>query len=379
MDILQHFFQQASVLENEYIKKHKDQGGKVFAAICTFTPGEIIHAAGGLPLRMRSTGSKSTERAEVYYSPTHCSFVRHTLNQALLNEYSFCDGVIFATTCDHARRMFDNWRYTNAKPDMRYLLTVPHVGHDNAIESFAQDLRLLADEISKHTGIKIDNDKLNKSIKLYNEQRRLLAQINELRKRAIPPISGTEMLTVWQTLTAIPVEAGNELLRNLLNELQKVESAESSKSIRLFLATTHFEDIDRMQALESGKAIIVQDMSCVGNAHFSTEVEESDDPFMALATRAIKRPSCPNIVDRFKDRLTNAVALAKEWNCDGIVFDHLQFCTIGDVEAYIYRQEMDKLNIPYVSLQHELYGGGAGQVRTRIEAFTEQIINLKRV
>ena len=133
-----------------------------------------------------------------------------------------------------------------------------------------------------------------------------------------------------------------------------------------------------MAALESGKALIVNDMSCIGNAHFSTEVSEDGDPYQALAERILLRPSCPNIVDRYQSRLDAAARFAEEWKCDGIVFDHLQFCTIGDVEAYLYRQEFTKKGIPYVSLQHELYGGGAGQVKTRIEAFTEQIYNIKR-
>jgi benzoyl-CoA reductase/2-hydroxyglutaryl-CoA dehydratase subunit BcrC/BadD/HgdB len=378
MDIRDKIITTASTLENEYVKTFRSKGGKVFAGVCTFTPAEVIHAAGALPLRIRGTGSKATDKAEVYYSPTHCSFARHTLNQGLSGHFSFCDGIIFVSSCDHARRLYDNWGYTDSPPSVRYMMTVPHVGNEQAVIKYAEDLRRLAAFVGEQTGKTVTADSLHSSIKAYNEQRRLIGKLYEMRKRPHPAVKGTTMLYLWQTLTAIPVEEGNAILKELIETVDQNPDPMPEGAVRLFLASTHLEDPERMAAVESGRALIVNDTSCFGNGHFSAEVSEEGDPFLALAQRTLLRPSCPNIVDGFRKRLDNVEALAKEWNCDGIVFDHLQFCTIGDAEAYIYRQEFTKKNIPYISLQHELYGGGAGQVKTRMEAFTEQIANIKR-
>ena len=377
MDIREKLIQTASTLENDYVKQFRSKGGKVFAGVCTFFPAEVIYAAGALPLRIRGTGSRATDKAEAYYSPTHCSFVRHTLNQALSGNYSFLDGIVFVSSCDHARRLYDNWRYTDSKPSVRYMLTVPHVGNEEAVKGYAQDLRNLAAFMGEQTGKTVTDDALLASIKAYNEQRRLIGKLYEMRKRPGPSVKVTTMLSLWQPFTSVPVEDSKALLKELIETVSKNPDPIPEGAVRLFLATTHIEDPERMAALESGKAFFVNDSSCFGNAHFATEVSEEGDPYLALAKRTLLRPSCPNVVDGFRARLDRVENLAKEWNCDGIVFDHLQFCTIGDAEAYIHKQEFTKKKIPYISLQHELYGGGAGQVKTRIEAFTEQIVNLK--
>lgn len=378
---------------NEHIINFKKNGGKVILTLCAFIPPEILHAAGVLPVRIRATGSQTTEKAETQYSPTHCSFVRHTLNQAILGNYDFADGIVFATTCDHARRLYDNWIYSCKGPEWIYLMTVPHISTEGSVEYFKSDLKKLIAELEKLTGKVITHEKLENSIKLFNEQRELLNDLNELRKKKNPPISGADMLLVYQALFSIPVEDGNKLLRDLLTEAKAHEGIQNV-SARLLLTTTHFEDYERICALESSGAVIVNDSSCVGSGHYATDVmlntndsenneKDSDqnrleEIIQALSERTLCRPSCPNIMDRFHDRKKAALEKAKEWNCDGIVFDHLQFCTIASSESYMMRNEALKVNMPFLVLQHELYGGGEGQVKTRIEAFVEQIKNLKK-
>ena len=42
---------------------------------------------------------------------------------------------------------------------------------------------------------------------------------------------------------------------------------------------------------------------------------------------------------------------------------------------YLYRQEAKQNDIPLLALERELYGGGAGQIKTRVQAFLEQLKN----
>jgi benzoyl-CoA reductase/2-hydroxyglutaryl-CoA dehydratase subunit BcrC/BadD/HgdB len=67
----------------------------------------------------------------------------------------------------------------------------------------------------------------------------------------------------------------------------------------------------------------------------------------------------------------------EQWKCDGMLVDALQFCTYWASEGYIYQEICKNNNFPFLNLNHELYGGGTGQLKTRIEAFREQIMNAK--
>lgn len=369
----------SSSIKNEYQEEAIAAGKKVIGYVCSFVPNEILTAAGALPFRVRATGSRSSDKSEVYFAPTHCSFVRHTFNQALSGEFDFLDGILFATTCDHARRMFDNWRYADNPPSFRYIMTVPHVTKQNDIRGFVKDLKRLAGAVSGLTGEAVSKGKLKEIIGLYNRQRNLLAEINELRKQHPPPITGLEMLKLHQTLTSVPVDEGIKLLEELLDELKNREPVVDSDAIRLLITSSHYEDHNHMAALESNKIVFVQDAGCIGNGHFSGLVDERDDPYEALAKRILTRYSCPHCIDRVHDRLDFTQKIIDEWQCDAMVVDSLQFCSYWLSEGFINLEECRKRKFPILNLNHELYGGGIGQIKTRIEAFSEQVLNLKHI
>jgi len=56
------FSEATKTLLNPVLQNWKDQGGKIVGYFCSTVPEELITAAGLIPLRMRATGSTSTER-----------------------------------------------------------------------------------------------------------------------------------------------------------------------------------------------------------------------------------------------------------------------------------------------------------------------------
>ena len=106
MTALEQLTKPAETITNPAIERWKEKGGKVIGYYCTYVPEEVIHAAGMLPYRMRATGSTGTELGDVYSSHLSCSFVRHSLDQAMRGEYNFLDGLVALFSCDHIRRLF---------------------------------------------------------------------------------------------------------------------------------------------------------------------------------------------------------------------------------------------------------------------------------
>lgn len=365
-------------LISEYHEKQINENKKIVGYICSFMPPEIIDSLGAVPFRIRATGSKSTGKAETYFSPTHCSFVRHTMNNAILGKYEFMESIIFATTCDHARRIYDNWKYIDLKPTKGYLLPIPHVSSKGDIEGYVQDLRNVAEELSKQLNVKFSEDNLKNSIKKYNKQRKLLGEINELRKQQPPPISGNEMMKIYQAISSMLVDDANEILQGILDELKKESNSEKKNPIRIIFGSSHYEDFDQLKTIESENMVVVQDGSCIGTGNFDREVKEEGDPFENLGDRYLTRYSCPKIVDRINERVSIFFDIYEKWGCDGIIIDPLQFCNYWATEGFLYSQEAKKRNIPILKLSHELYSGGHGQLKTRVEAFREQILNSKQ-
>ena len=108
--ILQEFEEISRTLSNPQIEAWKSQGKKVLGYNCSYFPEEMVHAAGLLPFRIRATGCTETPRADSYLARANCSFARACLEQLLQGEYDFLDGLVCVSSCDHVRRMYDNWK-----------------------------------------------------------------------------------------------------------------------------------------------------------------------------------------------------------------------------------------------------------------------------
>ena len=99
------FKEATETILNPMLKKWVEGGGKVMGYFCSYGPEEIITAAGMVPMRIRATGSTSTELADAYLSSINCSFCRHAFNAGLTGDYDFLEGVLWLNNCDHVRRM----------------------------------------------------------------------------------------------------------------------------------------------------------------------------------------------------------------------------------------------------------------------------------
>jgi len=73
----------------------KERGDRIFGWLCTYTPEEIIHAAGILPVRIVGY-SQETELDDgtAYLYVNTCSFSRSCFQLAIRGEYDFLDGVV---------------------------------------------------------------------------------------------------------------------------------------------------------------------------------------------------------------------------------------------------------------------------------------------
>ena len=108
-EAFQKFAEATESIMNPAVQAWLDQGGKVAGYFCSSVPEEILMAAGYLPFRIRGTGSENTELSDAFFSPINCSFPRHAFNLALKGEYAFLDALICINSCDHVRRVYDNW------------------------------------------------------------------------------------------------------------------------------------------------------------------------------------------------------------------------------------------------------------------------------
>jgi bzd-type benzoyl-CoA reductase N subunit len=361
----------AATLVNPALGDWKEGGGKVVGYLCSMVPEELIIAAGLLPFRMRATGSTSTDLADVYFTNLNCTFARHCFSLALEGGYGFLDGLVCINSCDHLRRLYDNWRRHVATPFVEFL-TLPHQTGPDQIAWYAEEIGRLRARLEEHFGVRIGDDDLRDAIKLANETRRLQRRLYELRKRPHPPITGVEALAVMVAGTAMPKKEYNDLLRELLDEIG-ARSGTTAYRARLMIVGGILDDRAWVKAIEDVGGLVVTDATCFGTRLMWEDVEEDPgDPIAALARYYLAgRPSCPRLYDGQERRARFAVQMCREFNCDGIIGEKMMFCDQWNVEHYLLGCDLKEAGIPFLSIEREYLTSGTGQLRTRVQAFIE--------
>ncbi|HQP30295.1 MAG TPA: 2-hydroxyacyl-CoA dehydratase family protein [Deltaproteobacteria bacterium] len=374
MTILETTRQLASLTHNEHLMSAHASGRRIIGYFCAYIPEEIIHAAGCIPYRMRAAQSTGTTLGDTWFSSINCTFVRHVFDKVLRHDFDFLDGVVFMNGCDHLRRVYDNWRFAGVSTPFLHMFITPHVINDNARSQYRRECLKFKEALEKHLGTVITDQALQASIRLYNRKRALLQEIYELRKGITIPIKGSEMLALMLAVTAVPVEDAIEILQQILIEI-KGRDASAPGDIRIFLAAGHMEEIDHLELLEECGATIAGDNLCMGLRHFDGQASVKGDVLGALAERYVGHISCPRMINDFQRRLDHAKATCRDYAIDAIILEKMKFCDLWGGEAFIWRNEFKKTGFPILVLERELYGGSTGQIRTRVQAFFEQVRN----
>jgi benzoyl-CoA reductase/2-hydroxyglutaryl-CoA dehydratase subunit BcrC/BadD/HgdB len=274
------------------------------------------------------------------------------------------------------RRLYDSWSTFLENPPYKHIMGVPCKISPESRNFFHSDLERFKGGLEQHFGVEITPDALRQAISLFNRTRSLLQELYELKKADPPLISGTETLEVVLAGLVTPKEEYNTMLEGLLKELKAGPGSQSSTDddgIRLMISGSELDDPDHVKLIESCGATVVIDDLCNGSRYFGELVDEKAiDPLEALAQRYLDRFPCARMRPQ-QIRVDHLQKLARDYKIDGLIYENIKFCGPYGGVFPIIRRAFKELDIPVLNLQRDYSGGGSGQVKTRVQAFLEQI------
>ncbi|GAI94067.1 unnamed protein product, partial [marine sediment metagenome] len=215
---------------------------------------------------------------------------------------------------------------------------VPFTVNAPAVEWMTGELDKFKRSLEEHFQVTITGEALRRSISTYNEKRRLLKSLYELRKTEAPPITGAEVLGVLIASTSMPVEEFNQLLKQMLDELVGRDGFSDYRA-RLLLAGGELEDPAYVELIEELGGLVVTDLLCFGVRAFWDLVDEDSEPIAALARRYLERISCPRMVN-YPQRDKFIKDLVKEFKVDGIILQRLKYCDAWGCESAMIQWEV---------------------------------------
>lgn len=356
---------------NNLLEKELDRGKIPIGYTCSYVPEVLLTVGDLLPVRVFAPGVSGTETADIYLSNVICSYTRSLLEFAMDDRYDFLKGWVFAASCDHLRRLYDNLDYL-LKPQFIHILDVPHRLGKTPLSWYTEELKTLTTAMTSHFNVDYGDKALLDAINQHNEFIRLLESVGEFRKEKYPPISGSEFHTLMIASQAAP----KNLLVDKIDEFKLSLSKRKKNSdyrARLLIVGGHLDDPNYIKIIESTGGLVVADHLCTGSIPGLTPIEIKDDPLTSIADHYLSRTSCPRMMEEFDSRVASILKSASEYNVDGVIIEFVKFCDTWGIESGLLVSAIRDAGIPVISLEREYRLTGEGQLRTRIQAFIESM------
>jgi len=354
------------------------KGKKVFGLVSWSIPEEIVYAADVLPFRLFGN-SYFIEKAHMYLPSWCCSYARSCLEEALNERFKWLDGVVASKLEDTCIALFYLLRHI-MKPKFTYLLQVPVIKSEKGKEYFIKEIMRFEKVMEDFIGRTIFDEDLRRAIRVYNENRRLLKMIYEMRGKGHLPLRSAEVLDIVTSSMLIPKDEHSKLIKDLLDSVNKMRRREESgieEKVRLHISGTEVLDPEVLQIIEDCGAVIVSDDLNTGTIYFWSEVDEKEDPYEALAEQYLLR-GAPNILVTRQlsrgvdERIEYMRSLIEEFNAEGVIFLIDRGCEVlGHAYPHL-RDNLRKLNIPSLRLDLD-YPISREHYVTRVRAFIEMV------
>ncbi len=367
-------FKEQAVNPAQKISEWKNQNDKkVLGYLCTYTPEEIIHAAGVMPYRIFGNANRASS-ADHHLQAYSCSLVRSALGEALEGDLNFLDGMVFPHTCDSIQRLSDIWRL-NA--DMSFHFDVVHPVKLNTPESrdyMYAVLERFRNELGKALGEHISDTDLSESIKTFNKLRNKLKELYEIRKEKPYLISGEDIYYVLRASMTMDREEFASQLEDFILELKKdTDSPPAKAPVGIIMTGGICDHPDIYSILEEAGAYVMWDDLCSGYRSFTGNLDENISPMESITKRYFERMECPAKHRGTKSRYENLNALIKEHKPQGIIILQLKFCDPHSFDYPYIKEHLDQENIPSLFLEIEEPTKAGETVRTRLETFVEML------
>jgi benzoyl-CoA reductase/2-hydroxyglutaryl-CoA dehydratase subunit BcrC/BadD/HgdB len=368
------------------VKELKAEGKKIIGYLDIYPVFEMLTALDLVPYRILGDMSEPITKADVCLPTVVCPFLRSVMDLGLKGKYDFLDGALFAHTCEVGEKMPHIWRIYMELAYIHFIDT-PHTTHEAALKQHKLLLQDFKKTLEEFAGTELTRERLKKAIELHNQQRALVRELYELRKPDPPLISGKEAIQVIVAITSLPVTEGNELLRQVIDEVKQRRDGPQKQPARLLVWGSIMDNIALVDMIESIGANVVMDDNSMGSRAYFDDVEITDDPLDGLARHylvALKNPRTFRETVLTKDKKKDYMAdlenrfgylkdYAREWKANGVILQALRYCDSHGYEVPALGDYLDSIGLPHIYLELDYSQSALAQLRTRVQAFLEII------
>lgn len=348
-------------------------GQRFLGYFCTYTPIEMLHAAGFVPVRVLGGGEGALPLASTLSPPFVCPYLRQALEKGLRGAYRYLSGLVQGYTCDAACGIANIWEL-RVPGALCHTVSLPYADGPDARRFLRQSLAELAEKLAS-AGAPITASSLAASLELYENIRSLVRRLYDLRSLGRLALSAVDFYTVILALLVTPPEQVLPMLRDLAAWAEASQKAATGSGIPVLLSGSVIQDLGVLDLLDECGARVVGDDLCTGWRAFSPPpypTGAGDDPIERLMDRHFGRFPCP-ARRKAQERAPLLADLAAGAGAKGVVFVVQKFCTPHLADIPVMLDSLRARGIRGLVVELEEGGLNEGQLRTRLQTFLEML------
>lgn len=386
----------------ERLRSLNEKGGIAIGYLYPHSPLELILAHGLTPslIRVSPTTSSGFEDSLQTFS---CAFSRNIFSQRAKGELVEFGGFLFpGNTCDALQNVGDVWRQRFPK-DKVFRLTYPASSYsEDAVLFFAEELRLLSNEIATHYGKPFSQADFAAAVVLVNDFREIARFLYASRMINHETIPYSELVDLVVHFLIAPEqqildEAEEKMIvaKSVLANQDRIELAEkisqgllmgrvsnltvdkSAGKPRLLVIggmvdPQNFTGLFAELENASDDIVTLDLLSFSFKSVFTPRVTLNGDPFRAIAESILRAPPEPT-----QEGLTQRVSFLKEliesFGFDGLVVCEQSFCDPDEFETPSLLRVADQLSLPSLRLPIDPELSDRNRLVGRLQTFLETL------
>lgn len=354
------------------VDRWREREGKVIGHFQVYFPEEIAHAAGLLPLKIRGAPLDSRQ-ADSHFGSYLCSILKSSLELALTGRVEL-EMFVTHPICDAARNLAAVWG-RNVDYPCQILYLPQNANSPHAVEYLRHEYDRLKRAIEDVAGHKVSVEELNRSLGIYNENRRLLRELYALRRERPWLLAVDEAYILMVIGSMLPREEHNQLLRRLLPQVE-ARSAKPQDRIRVVFEGGFCEQppLDLLRVV-GRSCYVVDDDLMIGMRWILDDVSLEGDPLHNLAHAYLEQSSySPVQHDLRKPKEAMLLRRVEGANAEAAILGAAKMCEPGLDEQVAYSAALESENVPYFITEFEETMTSFDQVEIQIETFSENIL-----
>ena len=198
------------------LDKYLAEGKKVVAVAPVYTPQEIIHSMGLVPMGVWGADMEINE-AKKYYPAFICSIMQTILELGIKGEYEGVSAIVIPSLCDSLKCLGQNWKYA-----VKGIPFIPMTYPQNRKPAYGVKFtkacyERVINDLTVATGAQYSAFALAESNKIYNEHNAVMREFAEVASWA--PITAAQRNDVFKSAWFMLPEEHTAIVKQLNAEL----------------------------------------------------------------------------------------------------------------------------------------------------------------